>query len=187
MEFTVVDAVVAIVILLSAILAYSRGVVREGMAIVGWVFAAVVAYMFAAKFEPFVKQIPGLDRFIGDTCEISTIVSFAAVFALALVVVSVFTPLFSSIIQRSALGGLDQGLGFLFGVARGVVLIAVAFFVYNTVISGESIAQIDDSQSAIVFNKVTDKIIEQNPQEALGWLTSRYENLVGSCGNPAAQ
>ena len=41
--FTLVDAVVAGVIVLSAILAYSRGLVREGMAILGWILAAIVA------------------------------------------------------------------------------------------------------------------------------------------------
>ena len=35
----------------------------------------------------------------------------AAVFAIALVLVSLFTPLFASVVQRSALGGLDRGLG----------------------------------------------------------------------------
>ena len=36
-NFTVVDGGAALVIILSAILAYSRGLVREMMAIIGWI------------------------------------------------------------------------------------------------------------------------------------------------------
>ena len=49
--FTLVDGVVAAVILLSAILAYSRGFVREALAIAGWIGAAVLAFMFAAAAQ----------------------------------------------------------------------------------------------------------------------------------------
>lgn len=179
--FTIIDAVVAAVILVSAVLAYSRGLVREGMAIVGWVAAAVLAFIFAPQAQPLVKQIPVLDKIIADSCELSVITAFAAVFALALIVVSVFTPLFSTIVQRSALGGIDQGLGFLFGVVRGIVLVAVAFFVYGIVVTADPIAVVEDSRSAKIFAKVSDDIAERDPEQALGWLTTQYEQLVGTC------
>ncbi len=182
--FTVVDGVVAVVIVLSALLAYSRGMVREAMAIAGWVAAGFLAFLFAAQVQPLVKELPVVGEFLSDSCELSIIAAFAAVFALALVVVSFFTPLFSSLVQRSALGGLDQGLGFLFGVARGVLLVAVAFFVYETVLTSQDVAMIDDSRSAAVFSRFTDKIEEQNPEQALGWITTQYEQLVGVCDAP---
>ena len=137
--FTIIDGVVAVVIILSALLAYGRGFVREAMAIAGWIAAAVIAFLFAPRVEPLVREIPVVGEFVTDSCELSIIVAFALVFAVALIVVSLFTPLFSSVVQRSALGGIDQGLGFLFGVARGILLVAIAFFVYDTVITGQNI------------------------------------------------
>ena len=47
--FTIFDGVVAGVILISAVLAFSRGFVRETMSIAAWVAAAVVAFMFAPR------------------------------------------------------------------------------------------------------------------------------------------
>lgn len=179
--FTIIDAVVAGVIVISALLAYSRGVVRETMAIAGWVAAAVLAFMFAGAVQPLVKEIPILGEYLADSCELSIIAAFAGVFALSLVVVSLFTPLFSSIVQRSALGGLDQGMGFVFGVLRGILLVAIAFFVYETVITSQSIAMVDDSRSAEVFSRITRQIDDRDPQEALGWITAQYEQLVGVC------
>lgn len=182
--FTIIDGVVALVIVLSALLAYSRGFVREALAIAGWIAAGIVAFLFAPQVEPLVKEIPVIGDFISDSCELSMIAAFAAVFAVALIVASLITPLFSSLVQRSALGGLDQGLGFVFGVARGVLLIAIAYFVYDTVISSQNIQMIDDSRSARVFARLTGKIEDGNPEQALGWITRQYEALVGHCDAP---
>lgn len=179
--FTIIDGVVALVIVLSALLAYARGFVREAMAIAGWIAAAVLAFIFAPQAMPLIRELPVIGEFLTDSCELSVIAAFAAVFALALIVVSFFTPLFSSLVQRSALGGLDQGLGFLFGVARGILLVAVAFFVYDTVMTGQQFTIVDESRSAQVFARMTGKIEEQNPEAALGWVTQQYEDLVGTC------
>jgi membrane protein required for colicin V production len=182
--FTIVDAIVAIVIILSAILAYSRGFVREGLAIVGWIAAAVIAYAFANQARPLVQQIPGLDKFIGNSCELGMIGGFAVVFAIALVVFSILTPLFASAVQRSALGGLDQGLGFLFGVLRGVILVAVAFVVYDRVMGNDPVSMVDNSRSAKVFARMSGQKDETMPSDAPGWIVARYEALVATCTAP---
>ncbi|EPX81894.1 CvpA family protein [Salipiger mucosus] len=182
--FTVVDAVVAVVIVLSALLAYSRGLVREALAILGWIAAAILAVIFAPQLQPLVKEVPVIGEFLSDSCELSIIAAFAAVFALGLVLFSLFTPVFAGLVQRSALGGLDQGLGFLFGVVRGIVLVAVAFFVYETVMTAQDTPMIDNSRSAAIFSQFTDRIEGQNPEQALGWITSQYESLVSVCEAP---
>ncbi len=179
--FTIVDAVVAVVILLSAILAYSRGLVREAMAILGWVGAAFLAFLFAPQAQPLIKEVPVLGEFLGDSCELSIIAAFAAVFALALVVAALFTPLFSSAIQRTALGGIDQGLGFLFGVARGLLLVAVAFIVYDRAVAENTIPDIDNSRSAKLFASVQARVDDMIPDDAPGWIVQQYERLVNSC------
>lgn len=183
--FTIIDGVVALVIVLSALLAYSRGVVRELLAIAGWVVAAILAFVFAPQAEPLVKEIPMLGDMIADSCELSMITAAAAIFAVALIAASLITPLFSSLVQRSALGGLDQGLGFFFGVARGILLVAIAYFVYDTIVSSQEIAMIDDSRSARVFANLTGKVEERNPEAALGWITRQYEDLVSRCDAPS--
>lgn len=182
--FTIIDGVVAVVIVLSALLAYSRGIVRESMAILGWIAAAVFGFMFGPQLRPLMTEIPVIGEFMTGSCELSVIGGFAAVFTIALVIMSFFTPLFSTLVQRSALGGLDQALGFLFGVARGILLVAVAFFVYKVVVTSQDIAMIDDSRSAVVFSRLTGQIEDQNPEQALGWITAQYEALVSVCDAP---
>ncbi|MDG2056039.1 MAG: CvpA family protein, partial [Tateyamaria sp.] len=41
---------------------------------------------------------------------------------------------------------------------------------------------VDESRSAAVFGRFTTQIEEQNPEQALGWITRQYESLVGNCG-----
>jgi membrane protein required for colicin V production len=69
---------------------------------------------------------------------------------------------------------------------RGVLLVAVAFFVYDTIFVSQEFATIDDSRSAEVFAQLTERIEQQNPEQALGWITEQYQQLVGSCGAPDA-
>lgn len=182
--FTIIDGVVAAIIVISGILAYSRGLVRETLAILGWIGAAIVGFVMAPTLEPLMKQIPVLGDLLADSCELAIIAAFAAGFAIALIIVSFFTPLFATLVQRSALGGIDQGLGFFFGAARGILLVGIAFFVYQTVSAGDSVSIVDQSRSQVVFSQMTSSIEEQDPERALGWITSQYNTLVSTCGAP---
>jgi len=176
--FTIIDGIVAIVIILSAVLAYSRGFVREALSIGGWILAAIVAYIFAPMVQPLMREIPVLKDFLGESGELAMIAAFAVVFAAALIVFSILTPLFSGAVQRSALGGIDRGLGFLFGVLRGAVLVGIAFLIYERVIVSDPIPMVDDSRTAIVFAKVSETLDEQVPSDLPGWIAARYDELI---------
>ncbi|MDE3123203.1 MAG: CvpA family protein [Paracoccaceae bacterium] len=183
--FTIVDAIVVVIIVMSAILAYSRGVVRELLAIGGWIVAAVVAYTFAHQAEPLVQEIPVLGKFLKGSCELSLVAAFAVVFAVGLVVLAFFTPLLSSLVRNSVLGGIDQGMGFLFGVLRGLVLIAAAFIAYHRTMAAESVPVIDHSRSAKVFAQFEGQINSQIPDQLPQSLVKLYDDLAGSCGTAA--
>lgn len=182
--FTIVDAGVAAVIVLSALLAYSRGLVRESMAILGWIGAALLAFAFAGLAQPLVREIPVVGDFLGESCELSIIAAFAAVFAVGLVLTAVFTPLLSSFVQRSVLGGLDQGLGFLFGALRGILLIGVALLVYERIIPEGTASMVDNSRSAQIFSAFLGNLDQAVPNEAPSWLVTRYAELTAVCGAP---
>lgn len=183
--FTLIDGIVAVIVVISAILAYSRGFVREALAIGGWIVAAIAAFYFAPALEPLIAEIPVEQiRSILDNCELGTIAAFFVVMVIGLIITSIFTPVFAGAVQRSALSGLDQGLGFLFGALRGALLVIIALVIYDRVVISDPIAMIEDSRTAKLFASLTDTVNDQIPEEAPGWITARYNDLIANCSTP---
>jgi membrane protein required for colicin V production len=185
--FTIVDGIVLVVIVLSAILAYARGLVREALSIVGWIVAALAGFYFAPMVEPLMREIPVLRDVLGTNCELGILAGFAVAFAVALILVSLFTPLLAGAVQNSALGPVDQGLGFVFGIARGVLLVVIALIVYNTIFGGAGgIEQVDQSRSVAVFGDLERRIADMLPADTPQWLAARYDRLTATCQAPPA-
>jgi len=185
--FTFVDGGVAGILFISAVLAYSRGFVREALSIAGWVAAAIIAFYFAGAVEPLVREIPVLKDLIGENCELGVLAGFAAVFAVALIVIALFTPMISGAVQNSGLRAIDSGLGFLFGVLRGVLLVVVALVIYDFVIAGgEGFPVVDDSKTVQVLAELQVQMAQEIPTELPQWIVDPYNELTGSCGEPAA-
>ncbi len=185
MEFTVVDAGVAVVTLLSAILAYSRGFTRELFAIAGWVAAAVAAFYVAPQLEPLIREIPVVGEFLAASCVLSMIAAFTVVVAAVLLILSVFTPLIANLVLDSALGPLDRMLGFIFGALRGLLLIAIAYLVYTNLSGVESWPPLDNAASRTMFDEAAAMLDQNLPQSIPDWFSARIDALTVNCGDLA--
>jgi len=181
-SFTLVDGIVLALIAVSAILAYARGFVREIMSIVGWIAAAVAGFAFAGFVAPLVREIPVLRDVIGTSCELSILVGFVIVFAVALIVVSLFTPLLSGWVQGTAAGPIDQGLGLIFGVARGVLLVVIALVVYQRIFGGAGgVDMVDNSRSKAILTDLEARIAAALPENSPQWIEAKYTALTATC------
>ena len=131
---------------------------------------------------PLIQEIPILNDIIGDNCELGLLAAFAGVFAIALVVIALFTPLISGAVQKSPLGSLDGGLGFLFGLVRGILLIVVALVAYDFFIAGgEGFPVVEDSKTRVVLAEQQVRMQEYIPTDIPEWLIEPYEKLTASC------
>jgi membrane protein required for colicin V production len=116
------DLAVAGVVLISAVFAFYRGFVREVLAIAGWVGAAAVAVYYFADARPYVEPyVPG--ELLAD------VATGAGLFLVSLVVFWLVIHLVVMRVKDSPLNALDRSLGFLFGVARGVIVIVLSYMV----------------------------------------------------------
>lgn len=185
MQFTIVDGGVLLVTVLSGLLAYARGLTREVFAIGGWIAAAVAAFYLTPLVEPLMREAPVVGDFLASSCVISTVAAFTLVVGAALLVLSVFTPLFAGLVQDSVLGGLDRALGFVFGVARGVVLVAVAYVIY-TAINPESVwPPLEQAASRAVFEETATVLRANLPTALPDWFGARIDALMAPCGGAA--
>ena len=114
------DIVLLAVMLISGLLALVRGFMREILSIAAWGAAALVTLYSYAKLLPTAKAYFG-----SDTIALAVVV--AGTFLATLIVVSVITVRISDMILDSRIGALDRTLGFLFGLARGLLIVVVAY------------------------------------------------------------
>ncbi len=120
--FNIVDIVVVVLVLLSAVFAFYRGFVREILAIAGWGGAVVVTYFAYPHVRPYVEPYLPADWLVDGA-------TIGGVFLVSLVVFWLIIHAIVVQVKDSPLNALDRSLGFLFGVARGVLIIALAFLV----------------------------------------------------------
>jgi membrane protein required for colicin V production len=182
MQLTLVDGGVAIVTLLSGYLAYVRGFTREVLAIGGWILAAAVAAVLTPVVEPLVREAPVIGGFLASSCILSVITAFVLVMALGLLILAVFTPIFSAIILDSVLGPVDRVLGFVFGVARGVLLVVVAYLIYQQVVGPpEEWPPYADAESRPVIEEVAGALSAAMPSELPPWISERIDAMMAPC------
>jgi membrane protein required for colicin V production len=117
-----VDLAAIGVVVISAILAFMRGFVREVLGIFAWAAAAYIAVTFDDAVRPQFRQ------WISST-DIADPVSYVALFVVALLVFSLFTSLIAKGVRSIGLSGIDRSLGVLYGAARGAVLLMVAYII----------------------------------------------------------
>ena len=120
------DIFLIVVMLISGLLAMVRGFMREVLSIVAWVAAA------GAAFYSFPRLLPYASQYFGGWNEwvVKGVVA-GGVFLATLIIVSIFTVKLSDKILDSRIGALDRSLGFLFGLARGLIIVVVAFIFFN--------------------------------------------------------
>jgi membrane protein required for colicin V production len=126
---TLLDFILIGIMLLSGLLALARGFTREVLSLVAWGAAAVAAY-FAIKQPAFITfamtSVPYLEKEV-----LAQIAVGVAAFVVVLIVVSILSVKISDYVVDSAAGGFDRTLGFIFGVARGFIFVAIAYLFYG--------------------------------------------------------
>ena len=120
MPITILDLVLLGVMLISGLLALVRGFMREILSIAAWGAAALVTLYAFAKLLPTAKTYFSNEM-------VASVVVVAGTFIATLVVVSIITVRISDMILDSRIGALDRTLGFLFGLARGLLIVVVAY------------------------------------------------------------
>lgn len=123
----IADLAILGVVVISGLLAFARGLVHEVLSVAAWVGAFFAALYGFNHLAPFVREWISV-RLIAD------LATAAGLFIITLMVLSMLSHAVSRRTRESALGALDRSLGFLFGLARGVVAIALAYLLFAWVV-----------------------------------------------------
>jgi membrane protein required for colicin V production len=124
MPISWLDIILIVIMLVSGFLAMVRGFTREILSIFSWAMAAVAALYFTPRYYEV------LSPYI-DSPNIAQIAFAAGVFIVTLIIVSLITFRISDKVLDSRVGALDRTLGFIFGLARGFLLVAIVFILFT--------------------------------------------------------
>jgi membrane protein required for colicin V production len=170
---TIVDIAVFGVILLSAIFAYARGLARESMTLLVWIGAALAALKFYPRVVPFIDEVANLGEW-------TKWAALAAAFVVALILLTIIGSFITRIIANSPLRAIDKGLGFLFGAARGIALLAVVWIGYQQLVEPEySSPAIDESKGGQLVQDAANYLVTFVPDEMPPYLADAYQDFMG--------
>lgn len=163
MPITLLDGIVIGFVLVSAMLAMVRGFSREILSIASWVAAAAAAYFFYPAVQPYVA--PYIDHDM-----VALAVAAAIIFFLALIVVTVITMKVADFIIDSKVGPLDRTLGFIYGAARGLLVLAVALLFFSWLVGTNPPAWVTEAKSRPLLESIgtwVQGILPDDPENSI--------------------
>ena len=170
MPITLLDIILIGVMLISALLAMIRGFMREVLSIAAWVIAARGDTLFLCEAAA-VRE----DR-ISTTTSSRPQWWSAAHFCGTLLIVSVITVRFSDMVLDSRIGALDRTLGFLFGLARGLIIVVVAFLFFAWLVPDRSQPEwVRSAKSRVVLQGTGDWLMSMLPEDPESTILKRLK------------
>ncbi|MBR0650662.1 CvpA family protein [Roseomonas terrae] len=154
-----VDAALIAVVVISAICAYFRGLVREVLSLGAWIGAAIVAFLAREPIRPHVEQWlepPVLADAVGT----------GAVFLVVLVILKIITNIIADQVQDSILGGLDRILGLVFGAVRGAFVLVLAYILAGMFAPETNTwpAAVKEARGLPIVADAARRVVEQLPE-----------------------
>jgi membrane protein required for colicin V production len=131
MSLTVFDLAVFFVLVVSVLLALARGLLREGLGLLAWAGAGVVAWFGLDDTRTVLQQ-----QFANDT--VAEIAAFGLVFVVPLVLFKLLALLLGAVIPGGAFGSIDRLLGAGFGFVRGAAVVSAVYLALAIVITPEN-------------------------------------------------
>ncbi len=184
MPITLLDGILVGFTLVSAMLAMVRGFSREVLSIASWAAAAIAAYFFYPLVLPYVT--PYLDQ-----QQLAIAASAAVVFFIALIIVTIITMKIADFIIDSRVGALDRTLGFLYGAARGILVVAVGLLFFNWLVASNQPAWVANAKSRPMLETIGQKLASLLPEDPeatiLNKLTPGGDAAPASPQEPATQ
>lgn len=170
MPITLLDGILVGFTLVSALLAMVRGFSREVLSVASWVAAAVAAFYLYPLLLPYLASYM-------ENEQLALVVSAAIIFVIALIIVTLITMKVADFIIDSRVGALDRTLGFLYGAARGVLVVAVAYLFFSWLVGENPPGWVAEAKSRPLLESIGGWIEGILPNDPENTIFDRIEAL----------
>ena len=127
---TTVDFVVLGILFISGVIAWHRGFLKETLSVSAWLIAALTAVFLWPVTKPFARTMVQ-PSFVAD------ILALIGIFFIVLIPISFVSFRLSEMVRGSRAGPLDKSLGFLFGLARGLIVVGLGYVIFSSLASSK--------------------------------------------------
>jgi membrane protein required for colicin V production len=173
---TLLDIILLVVMLISGLLAMIRGFMREVLSIASWASAAVVTLYF------YKRLLPTVELYFSNQYVAMAIVVLGLFFG-TLIIVAIVTIKISDAILDSRIGALDRTLGFLFGLGRGFIIVAVAYAFFDWLVLPKAQPKwMTEAKSLTMLQNTKEWMITMSPDLEALW--QKYGRKKGFEGEP---
>jgi len=125
------DVIFLIIIGISALVGIARGMTKEILSITGWILAAATVFYIVPLLNPVMEQHIASKILASVVSGMIVLIVFSLIWVLTVDKIA-------SVIRLSKLSYLDRLLGFVFGAARGIIIVILIALMVNTLIPEEA-------------------------------------------------
>jgi len=113
-----IDYAIIGLIAISSIIGLFRGFIREAFSLAIWMVAIWVGLTFSREFSSFLEGVISY-----PSARIAA--AFAVLFFVTLILGAMISYLLGELVKKTGLTGSDRFAGMIFGIARGLVVVAI--------------------------------------------------------------
>lgn len=176
MPITWLDIIVIAFMLISGFLAMARGFTREVLSILSWAAAAAAALFLFPRFQSSAREVIN-PEWLAD------IALVVGVFVAVLIIVSFITIRTADRILDSRVGALDRSLGFLFGLARGLVLVVIGFLFFVWLVPVENHPNwVKEAKTMPLLDRTGEIVLSVLPDDPEALLSQIKSRALGGRG-----
>ncbi len=166
------DVILGFIMLVSGFLAMLRGLTREVLSILSWAMAALATLYIFPKFQAEA-------RLYIEPPLLADAALAAGTFLVVLIIVSLITMRISDKVLDSRVGALDRTLGFLFGMARGLVLVVIAHLFFSWLVPEDTQPRwIREARSLSILKSTGNAIVSLLPEDPSSAVPDQLKDSV---------
>lgn len=176
----IIDVLVGAVLLISLLISFFRGFIREVLTIFGLagaVFGAIMLgpildpVLFSMLADPAAEEPQKLFGVVPMSL-VATILAYGGVFVILMIILSLISHVLSSAAEKIGLGSLDRTLGAIFGLLRGILLLGLLYLPFHSLMD-------DEQKEAWFGNTATHPYLE--------WTASAIDSFIPKADEEAIE
>ena len=182
----IVDVVVLAVLLVSAIIAFARGFIREILTILGVVGGVAASYtggpyaMVYSRDWLGVKEGVEPERLMGVVPYnlVADALAYGSIFIIVVIVLSIISHVLAESVKSLGLGAIDRTFGVVFGLVRAALLLGLLYLPFYMFVDQETKdSWFADSKTHVYLEQIADVMADYLPESTKKKAEEEFKKL----------